>query len=101
MARTRKEFLAAASAVGAGLAMTGQAQAQTPSPSPKATATASSFARDFAQHMRTFDAQLTDKQVDDIAHQIDDLYRLRKALRPKGHDLSNGDAPAPQFEVSE
>jgi hypothetical protein len=101
MARTRKEFLAAASAVGAGLAITGQAQAQTPSPSPKATAAASSFARDFAEHMRSFDPHLSGKQVDDIAHQIDELYGLRKALRPKGHGLSNGDAPSPQFEVSE
>ncbi len=105
MTGTRKEFLAAASAVGAGLAIPGHAQAQTPSTPAPLHATpapaASPFARDFATHMRTFDPHITDKQLDDIAHQIDQLYKLGKDLRPKGHGLSNGEPPSPQFEVSE
>ena len=79
--------------------MTGNAQAQTPSPSPKATPTPSPTARDFALHMRRFDAQLTDAQIDSIASQVDQLGGLRDALRPKGHDLTSGDAPTPAFEV--
>lgn len=105
MAGTRKDFLAAASSVGLGISLASPAQAQTSSPlaspSAKPAAAASPFARDFAQHMRSFDPHLTDAQVDSIAHQIDDLYRVRGALRPKGRGLSNGDAPSPQFEVNE
>ena len=101
MARTRKAFIAAVSAAGAGLALTGPTQAQTPSPSPKATAAASPLARTYAQRMRTFDPQLSDKQLDDIAHQMDQVYGLRHELRPKGQGLANGDAPTPQFEVRE
>lgn len=101
MSATRKAFLAAASAVGAGLAVKGAAQAQSPSPAPTATPAASAYAREFAQRMRHFDARLTDAQLDDIAHQVDQLSDFRSALRPKGHGLSNGDAPSPQFRVDE
>jgi hypothetical protein len=101
MASTRKTFLAAVSAAGVGLALREPAEAQTPVPSVKPTAPASPLARDFAERMRRFDPQLTDKQIDNIAHQIDQGFDLRTALRPKGHGLSNGDAPSPHFEVGE
>ncbi len=101
MERTRKQFLVAASAAGLALTGTGAAQAQTPSPSPKPTSAPSALADAFAQRMRAFDAQLTPKQIDDIARQIDQGFDVRKALRPKGHGLRNGDAPSPQFEVAE
>lgn len=101
MAGTRKEFLVAAMAAGAGFSQTDNAQAQTPSPAAKATAAPSSLARAFAERMRQFDPHLTEKQLNDVAHQIDQGFDVRSALRPKGRGLSNGDAPAPQFEVSE
>jgi hypothetical protein len=106
MGRTRKAFLAAVSAAGAGLALTGTSQAQqTPSPlaspSAKPAKAASPLAKAYAERMRSFDPQLTDKQVDDIAHQMDQVYDLRHALRPKHQGLSNGDAPTPQFKVNE
>jgi hypothetical protein len=95
------EFLAAAAAAAAGLSLTDNAQAQTASPSPKATAPPSSVAQAFAERMRQFDPQLTEKQLNDIAHQIDQGFDVRTALRPKGRGLSNGDAPVPQFGISE
>jgi hypothetical protein len=101
MSSTRKAFIAAASAAGAGLALRDQAQAQTPSPSPKATGAASPLSRDFAHQMLKFDPQLSAKQLDDIAHQVDQLGDFAKQLRPKGRGLSNGDAPSPQFRVDE
>jgi hypothetical protein len=101
MPSTRKAFLTAASAAGAGLALRDKVQAQTPSPSPKATGAASAYARDFAHRMLAFDPHLSQKQLDSIAHQVDQLSDFRKQLRPKGHGLSNGDPPSPQFRVSE
>lgn len=86
--------------------MTGSVQAQTPasppptsSPTPKATPTPSPAAREFALQMRKFDPALTDAEIDSIAQQVDQLSDLRRQLRPKGHDLANGDLPTPQFEV--
>jgi hypothetical protein len=101
MADTRRAFLAAASAVGLEIVIAGQAQAQTPSPSPKATKAASAYARDFAHRMLAFDPHLSQKQLDSIAHQVDQLGDFRKQLHPKGHGLANGDPPSPQFRVSE
>jgi hypothetical protein len=49
--------------------------------------------------MRKYDAQLSDKAIDSIARQVDQLGDLRRQLRPKGHDLANGDLPEPQFQV--
>jgi hypothetical protein len=59
----------------------------------------SASARDFALRMRRYDSQLSDKEIDSIARQVDQLGDLRRQLRPKGHDLANGDLPAPQFQV--
>jgi hypothetical protein len=51
--------------------------------------------------MKRFDPQLSEKELDSIAHQVDQSFATGKALRPKGHGLSNGDAPSPQFRVNE
>jgi hypothetical protein len=51
--------------------------------------------------MLKFDPDLSEKQLDSIAHQVDQLSDFRTQLRPHGHGLSNGDPPSPQFEVSE
>jgi len=98
MASTRKAFLAAASAAGAGLALGEPAQAQTPAP---AASPASTLAQDYAERMKRFDPHLSGEQLQSIAHQVDQLGDLRAQLRPKGHGLSNADAPSPQFRVNE
>ncbi|MDE2481048.1 MAG: hypothetical protein KGN02_02515 [bacterium] len=101
MESTRKQFLAAAGLVGASLlAPTSvEAQASSPSPAPSATPAPSPAAQAFAQRMKSYDASLSDAQIDEIAANVDQLFGLGKDLRPKGHQLVNGDPPTPQFEV--
>lgn len=106
----RRSFLGAVSGVAASLVLASSADAQqappvpagTAAPSPHASATpkpASAAARAQAETMRTFDAQLSDAQLEKIARGIDGLADEGRQLNPRGTRLKNGDEPVTRFGV--
>jgi hypothetical protein len=109
----RRSFLGAVSGVAASVLLAAQADAQAPAPvappasplpSPKPSASpkpASAVAAAIAASMRRFDAALSDKDVDAIAHAIDDNRRGAARLNPrKSTALKNGDEPVTRFAVA-
>ena len=104
---TRKEFLAAASVAGASMLAPatvlaqGTSPSQSPAPSASPSPAPSAAARAFAERMRSYDAALSDEQIEDIAKGVDYAFRAGKDLRKKDAPLTNGDAPSPQFAVNE
>lgn len=102
---TRKDFIARAATVGALFASApsgarGAQPSPMPSPTPKASPKASELARAFAAQMRRYDPKLTDKELEGIAQNIDELQGLGKRINPKGAFLKNGDEPIVSFEVN-
>jgi hypothetical protein len=101
---TRKGFLTAA----ASTALIAAAPAPSPSPpaaarsaapSPRPSAKPSELSMNFAQRMRKFDSNLTDKDIEAIAAGIDDNLKLGEYVNPKGRVLKNWDEPDSIFEV--
>jgi hypothetical protein len=96
---SRKQFLAAAASMPL-------LAAAPPSPQPTATPKPaakkpkiSEAAKALAQQMRSFDASLGDKQVEDIAAGIDGNLKIGARVNPHGTTLKNWDEPATSFEV--
>jgi hypothetical protein len=105
---TRKAFLSAAVSAGAILAAPKGVSAQSSSPAPSATPSASPapvkhspLARAFAEQMRSFDPELSEKDVNAIADGIQQNLDLGKDVNPKGRALRNSDEPAVIFEVGQ
>jgi hypothetical protein len=109
----RRSFLGAVSGVAASVLLAAQADAQAPAPvappgspppSPASGASpkpASAVAAAVAASMRRFDAGLSDKDVDTIAHAIDDNRRGAARLNPrKATTLKNADEPVTRFSVA-
>jgi hypothetical protein len=109
----RRSFLGAVSGVAASVLLAAQADAQAPAPvappgsplpSPASSASpkpASAVAAAIAASMRRFDAGLSDKDVDTIAHAIDDNRRGAVRLNPrKATTLKNADEPVTRFSVA-
>ncbi len=109
----RRSFLGAVSGVAASVLLAAQADAQTsapaavpasplPSPAPSGSPKpASAVAAAIAASMRRFDAALSDKDVDTIAHAIDDNRRGAARLNPrKVTALKNADEPVTRFSVA-
>jgi hypothetical protein len=111
----RRSFLGAVSGVAASVLLASKADAQAtapqappktsppPQPSPKPSASpkpASALAAAAALSMRRFDPDLTDKDLDTIAHAIDDNRRGAARLNPrKATGLKNADEPVTRFSV--
>ncbi|MEA2787417.1 MAG: hypothetical protein QOF71_3521 [Candidatus Eremiobacteraeota bacterium] len=112
----RRSFLGAVSGVAATVLLASMADAQAPAPaappnttppaqpSPKPSASpkpASAPAAATALSMRRFDPNLSDKDLDTIAHAIDDNRRGAARLNPnKATALKNGDEPVTRFSVA-
>ena len=113
----RRSFLGAVSGVAASVLLAAQADAQatvpdappkspppSPAPSPAASASpkpASPLAAAIAVSMRRFDPKLSDKDVDTIAHAIDDNRKGAARLNPrKATGLKNADEPVTRFTVA-
>ncbi len=114
----RRSFLGAVSGVAASVLLASKADAQTSSPeappktsappsaqpSPKPSASpkpVSAVAVAIAASMRRFDANLSDKDLDTIAHAIDDNRRGAARLNPrKATALKNADEPVTRFSAS-
>ena len=98
---TRKAFLAATASGALLAAAPPSAQPSgSPSPSPKPSKI-SGAARELAKSMRRFDPQLSDKDLETIAQNIDGNLKLGDAIDPKGRALKNWDEPAATFEAAE
>lgn len=111
----RRSFIGAVSGVAATVLLAGQAEAQAPppeappkssplpsaQPSPSASASpkpASELAVAIAASMRRFDSNLSDKDLDTIAHAIDGNRRGAARLNPKkATGLKNADEPVTRF----
>ena len=110
----RRSFLGAVSGVAASVLLAAKADAQVtapaatpaasalPSPAPSASPKpASALAAATAAAMRRFDPDLSDKDLDTIAHGIDDNRRATVRLNPhKATTLKNGDEPVTRFAVA-
>ncbi|MDB5070001.1 MAG: hypothetical protein JWM87_1112 [Candidatus Eremiobacteraeota bacterium] len=114
----RRSFLGAVSGVAASVLLAAKAGAQAPAPeappktsplpaaqpSPNASASpkpASALAAALAASMKRFDAQLSDKDLDTIAHAIDDNRKGAARLNPrKATALKNSDEPVTRFSVA-
>ncbi|HEY5258192.1 MAG TPA: hypothetical protein VIJ12_07395 [Candidatus Baltobacteraceae bacterium] len=104
---SRKRFVAlAAASVSAliaapALGQTTAAPAPAPSPSPSVASMSrvSDAARALALQMRGFDPNLTDGEVDAIAHGIDGNLKIGAAINRKGRVLKNWNEPVTRFEV--
>jgi len=114
----RRSFLGVVSGVAASVLLASKAEAQAtapeappkpsplpsaaPSPGPSASPKpASALALAIATSMRRFDAALSDKDVDTIAHAIDDNRRGAARLNPrKATALKNADEPVTRFSVA-
>jgi hypothetical protein len=106
----RRSFLGAVSGVAASVLLAAKADAQAPAPvapagspppspapstSPKPP---SALAVAIAASMRRFEPNLSDKDVDTIAHGIDDNRRGAARLNPrKATGLKNADEPVTRF----
>jgi hypothetical protein len=100
---SRKSFLAAAASLSLLAAVPAPPEpSKTPSPKPTpAEKPPSSLASAFAERMREFDPQLTQKNLHDIAAGIDYNLGVGKSVNPKGRALKNWDEPLTVFEVPE
>ena len=114
----RRSFLGAVSGVAASVLLASKAGAQAPAPeappkssplpsaapSPGPSASpkpASALAAAIAASMKRFDAQLSDKDLDRIAHAIDDNRKGAARLNPhKATALKNADEPVTRFSVA-
>jgi hypothetical protein len=114
----RRSFLGAVSGVAASVLLAAKADAQAPppvappassvlpaaQPSPKPSASpkpASAVAAAIAASMRRFDPNLSDKDLDTIAHAIDDNRRGAARLNPnKATALKNADEPVTRFSAA-
>jgi hypothetical protein len=114
----RRSFLGAVSGVAASVLLASKADAQAtapqappktspppsaqPSPKPSSSPKpATALAAATALSMRRFDPNLTDKDLDTIAHGIDDNRRGAARLNPnKATSLKNGDEPVTRFSVA-
>ena len=110
----RRSFLGAVSGVAASVLLATKADAQPPppassvlpaaQPSPKPSASpkpASAVAAAIAASMRRFDPNLSDKDLDTIAHGIDDNRRGAARLNPnKATALKNADEPVTRFSAA-
>jgi hypothetical protein len=114
----RRSFLGAVSGVAATVLLAAKADAQAPAPeappktsplpsaqpAPKPSASpkpASALAAATALSMRRFDANLTDTDLDTIAHAIDDNRRAAARLNPnRATGLKNGDEPVTRFAAA-
>jgi hypothetical protein len=114
----RRSFLGAVSGVAATVLLAAKADAQAPAPqappkssplpsgqpSPKPSASpkpTSALAAATALSMRRFDANLSDKDLDTIAHAIDDNRRGASRLNPrKATGLKNSDEPVTRFAAT-
>jgi hypothetical protein len=114
----RRSFLGAVSGVAATVLLAAKADAQAPAPQappktsplpsaqpvPKPSASpkpASALAAATALSMRRFDPNLTDKDLDTIAHGIDDNRRGAVRLNPnKATVLKNADEPVTRFAAA-
>jgi hypothetical protein len=114
----RRSFLGAVSGVAASVLLASKADAQAPAPqappktsplpsaqpAPKPSASpkpASALAAATAISMRRFDPDLSDKDLDTIAHAIDDNRKGAARLNPnKATALKNGDEPVTRFSVA-
>jgi len=104
--KNRRSFLTAVASSGVGMALIGKtAEAQsapTPpaSPSPEATPRPiSPAAMAMALTYRTFDAALSDAEIEKIARGIDSKRAAGDRLNPKGALLKNADEPITRFTV--
>jgi hypothetical protein len=113
----RRSFLGAVSGVAASVLLVAKADAQAPAPeappkssplpsaapSPRPSASPkppSAVAAAVAASMRRFDANLSDKDLDTIAHGIDDNRRGAVRLNPKkATTLKNADEPVTRFSA--
>lgn len=98
---TRKVFLTAAAslpllAAAPATPQTVKTPSPKPSPSPKPP---SELARSFAERMRVFDRNLSEKNLHDIAAGIDGNLEIGNAVNPKGRTLKNWDEPVTIFVV--
>ena len=106
----RRSFLGAVSGVAASVLLAAKAEAQTPAPvappgsplpSPAPSASPkppSALAAALAASMRRFEPGLSDKDLDTIAHGIDDNRRGAARLNPrKATALKNADEPVTRF----
>jgi len=110
----RRSFLGAVSGVAASVLLASKADAQAPppvappassplpSPSPSASPKPpSALAAAVAASMRRFDAGLSDKDLDTIAHAIDDNRKGAARLNPrKATALKNADEPVTRFSAA-
>jgi hypothetical protein len=110
----RRSFLGAVSGVAASVLLASKADAQAtapvappassplPSPGPSSSPKpASALAAAVAASMKRFDANLSDKDLDTIAHAIDDNRRGAQRLNPnKATALKNGDEPVTRFSAA-
>lgn len=98
---TRKQFIAAAAAVpliAAAPSPQPAAPAPTATPSPKPRQI-SDAAKALAAQMRKFDANLSDKDLEEIAAGIDDNLIVGGRVNPHGTYLKNWNEPVTIFEV--
>ena len=109
----RRSFLGAVSGVAAVALLASPADAQTapqappassplpspgPSASPKPASAVAAVAAAVAASMRAFDPALSDRDVDTIAHAVDDNRRGAARLNPrKATALKNADEPVTRF----
>jgi hypothetical protein len=95
----RKSFLTAVGAAGLALLTDGRAEAEvTATPSPRPVKPASPLGLATATSMRRFDPELSDADVEKIAHAIDDNAKAGQALNPKSRPLRNWDEPVLTFD---
>jgi hypothetical protein len=95
---TRKGFLTAAAST-ALLAAAPAPPAPSAAPSAKPSPAPSEVSRAFAERMRKFDPNLTDKQLETIASGVDDNLKLGNYVNPKGRALKNWNEPDTIFEA--
>jgi hypothetical protein len=111
----RRSFLVTAAIGGAGVALSANGANAQPAPTPTPTDTGgphparqpstgkppSPLALATAATFRTFDAQLTDDDLQKIAQAIDDNRHAGGALNPAKKPLANGDEPVTRFAAAE
>lgn len=90
---TRKGFLTAAASSALLAATPAPSTAPSTAPSPKPSPKPSELSRMFAERMRSFDPNLTEKQRDDIAAGIEDNFKIGERVNPKGRALKNWNEP--------
>jgi hypothetical protein len=106
----RRSFLGAVSGVAASVLLAGPADGQTPPPAAPATGPSpgpsaspkppTAVVAAVAASMRRFDPALSDRDLETIAHAIDDNRAAAARLNPRrATTLRNGDEPVTRFSV--